>query len=107
MFEVNKMTLEEATAVMLDAMKHGYNVVVRINGEESIINGKCNGNCDTCKHCFHDDSVGYRECKQRDEMTEEQVEHYEANLENGCPFYEPMQTEEEAQAEDNYYMSLL
>ena len=40
-------------------------------------------------------------------MTEEQIERYEANLENGCLFYEPMQTEEEAQAEDNYYMSLL
>lgn len=106
MLEVRKMTLEEATAAMLEALKGDYPVEVTINGETTIIDGKCKGNCDACRHCWRDDSVGDRECKKRDEMTEEQVDRYEGDMESGCPFYEE-EDAEEIQAEEDYIASLM
>lgn len=59
-------------------------------------------NCNTCKHCWRDDSVGDRECLRADEMTEEQLEKYYADLNDNCPLYE----EDENYLDDDYLLSL-
>ena len=48
-------------------------------------------NCETCKYCWRDDSVGDRECNTDKAKTTEEAEllmyHYEEMIDN-CPFYE-------------------
>ena len=45
-------------------------------------------NCNNCKYCWKDESVGYRECQcEDDNFTEEELEKYEGNLEDGCPHF--------------------
>ena len=48
-------------------------------------------NCDTCKYCWRDESVGDRECMTDKALTKEDAEvlmhHYEEIIDN-CPFYE-------------------
>ena len=49
---IKTITIEEATNRMIEAMKAGYTISVRINGEETPVEGKCNGKCLSCDHCF-------------------------------------------------------
>lgn len=44
-------------------------------------------NCNTCKHCFRDESVGDREC-MNDMLTEDEIEMYYAEMKDNCPRYE-------------------
>ena len=60
-------------------------------------------NCDTCKHLLYDGSTGTYECKRMDDMTEEDVRHFEDNT-AGCSCYEEDTTDYEA--EDEYFASL-
>ena len=45
------------------------------------------GNCTNCINCFRDESVGHRECLMEEFMTENEVEKYDAEMEDGCPYY--------------------
>lgn len=51
-------------------------------------------NCLSCKHCWMDFSVGYRECNLEDDetvrpaLTEKDMEKYCDDLNEGCPWYE-------------------
>ena len=45
-------------------------------------------NCETCKHCWMDETVGDRECKKYDELTEEEADTYYSDVLDGCPHYE-------------------
>lgn len=58
--------------------------------------------CETCIHCFIDDSVGYYQCVNED-LTETELEKYFTNGEDGCPHYE----EEDYTEENEYYEGLM
>ena len=58
-------------------------------------------NCDNCTHCWRDDSVGARECTMAEEMTEEEIETYYADMNEGCPYHK---TQEEL--DEEYIMAL-
>ena len=45
-------------------------------------------NCETCRYCWRDDSVGYRECTCEEEFTEDEIVKYDEDMEDGCPHYE-------------------
>ena len=47
-------------------------------------------NCNDCKYCWTDDSVGYRECTCKEEFTDEEAVKYYEDMEDGCPHYENM-----------------
>lgn len=45
--------------------------------------------CDNCKHCWRDLSVGDRDCLVLEKFkSDEEVEKYFADMEEGCPFFE-------------------
>ena len=44
-------------------------------------------NCKNCTHCWTDDSVGDRECLMAEEMTEDEIEKYYSEMEDGCPYH--------------------
>ena len=56
----------------------------------------CDKNCETCVHCWTDESVGDRECTNTDEMTEEEIEKYYSEMENGCPYYRSQEDNDQA-----------
>ena len=43
--------------------------------------------CNSCKHCWDDNSTGISECGQYDNMTEDETDKYYTNEEDNCPFY--------------------
>ena len=43
-------------------------------------------NCNTCKYCWIDASVDDRECTCEN-LTEEEIEIYYADMKDGCPYY--------------------
>lgn len=46
-------------------------------------------NCETCQHCWKDCSVGDRDCMVLEKFSsDEEVEKYFADAEDGCPLYE-------------------
>lgn len=47
-------------------------------------------NCTNCKHCWEDASVGHMECTC-EEMTEDEMEKYFTNAEDGCPRFEEIE----------------
>lgn len=50
---------------------------------------KYKGCCNTCKYYDYDWSTGTSDCKQFDNMTEDQIEKHYTNDEPNCPCYEP------------------
>ena len=45
--------------------------------------------CDNCKHCWRDLSVGDRDCLVLEKFeSDEQVEKYFADMQEGCPLFE-------------------
>ena len=46
--------------------------------------------CWNCKYCNNDYyfATGTMECEKFDDMTEEDIEKYWTNEEDGCPYYE-------------------
>lgn len=44
-------------------------------------------NCDTCVHCWRDNSVGDRECLMVEFMTEEEIVTYFEDMGDNCPHY--------------------
>lgn len=42
--------------------------------------------CNNCKYFVYDNSTGQADCKQFENMTEEEMEKYFSNNEEGCPY---------------------
>ena len=59
-------------------------------------------NCNSCKYCWRDESVGHRECTCEDDFTEEEIIKYDEDMKDGCPHYK-----EETKVDDYVYMCAL
>ena len=55
--------------------------------------------CRLCKHCFTDSSVDYYECQA--DLSEEELDRYFINDESGCPYFDPVDND------DEYYQELM
>ena len=62
--------------------------------------------CINCKYCFYDSSVDYMECNCEC-ISEELILDHMCDMKSGCPYYTPLKTEEEIEAENAYYERLL
>ena len=45
-------------------------------------------NCQNCANYWKDYSADCNNCAAEDELSEEEIEKYFTNLENGCPYFE-------------------
>lgn len=61
--------------------------------EEGVIMAIYYGRCDTCKYCWQDYSVNASECECED-ITEEEIDKYFCDGNDGCPHYEEEEDEQ-------------
>lgn len=54
---------------------------------------KYKGCCNTCKYYDYDWSTGTSDCKQFDNMTEDEIEKHYTNDKPNCPCYKPFDYE--------------
>ena len=50
--------------------------------------GKYNGDCNSCKYYFYDNSTGTSDCNN-DDIDEMSMDVHFVNNESGCPYYKP------------------